>query len=105
MQQLMPLLPVSGPEPRVCSSSSLPFLVKRRAILQEPPWTIVTAMDAVLVFCSVPFNTRREHLVMFMCLFIWEDTWQWRPKVWLASLLHHCCLAEMGGSLHSLSQP
>lgn len=81
MQQLTPLLPVSQnltSAPRFLAVSGRTW-----AILQEPPWTTVTPMDAVLVFRFVPFNIHHEHLVMFMCLFISEDAWQWRPKGWL----------------------
>lgn len=88
MQQLTPLLPVSGPEPHLCSSSSLPFLVQLWAAPQEPHWAIVTPTDAVLVLRSVPFNTHHAPLLLFSCLFISEKAQHRRPKVWLGVLLH-----------------
>lgn len=70
VQQLTPLLLVSGPEPHLCSSSPLPFLVQLWAAPQEPLGAIVTPTDAVLVLRSVPFNTHHApRFYLRACLF------------------------------------
>lgn len=65
-QQLTLLLPVSGPEPHLCSSSSLPFLAQPWATPEEPPWTIVTPMKYCvgIALCTIQHSPQPGYIYM-----------------------------------------